>query len=81
MSDTPDLSPEPYTLDFLMSMDPVELTTQDLDMLIQYHRNIRADRASGERKKKVSTAAAPGGVAALLKAKKPTVSGLSRRGL
>jgi hypothetical protein len=81
MSDTPDLSPEPYTLDFLMSMDPCELTMQDLDMLIQYHRNIRADRASGARTKKVSTAAAPGGVQALLKAKKPVVTGIARRGL
>lgn len=80
MTDT-DLSLEPYTLDFLMSEDPLKLTDQDLDLLIQYHRNIRADRASGERKKKVSTQAAPKGVKELLNAKKVSGPVLARRGL
>lgn len=73
-----DLSPEPFSLDFLMSEDPLSLSTQDLDMIIQYHRNIRADRASGARRAKLSTAPAPKGVAALIK--KPTTS-VSRRGM
>jgi hypothetical protein len=80
MSDdsVPDLAPAPFTLDFLMSEDPLKLSSQDLDMIIQYHRNIRADRASGARRAKVSTAPAPKGVAALLRKVQPVVP---RRGM
>ena len=74
----PDLSAAPFTLDFLMSEDPMKLSEQDLDMIIQYHRNIRADRASGARRAKVSTAPAPAGIKALLKKVAPAVP---RRGL
>lgn len=80
MNDTPDLSPEPFSLDFLMSEDPLKLADADIDMIVQYHRNIRADRASGARKAKVSTAPVPKGVAKLIKASKPTAT-INRRGL
>jgi hypothetical protein len=78
MSDIP--SPEPFSLDFLMSEDPLKLAEQDIDMIIQYHRNIRADRASGMRKAKVSTAPVPESVSKLIKSAKPVVT-MNRRGL
>lgn len=34
-------------IDLLMSLDPLELTKQDLDIIIAYHRNQRALRESG----------------------------------
>lgn len=44
----PDL-PEPSTIDELMSRDPLELTKQDLDKIISYHRNMRAKAEKGEK--------------------------------
>lgn len=65
-------------LEFLMSEDPELLAQQDLDVIIQYHRNIRADRAAGIKSKAVASAT-PKGLKALLDSKKP-VLGISRRG-
>ena len=36
-------------LDELMSRDPLDLSSQDIDQIIQYHRNQRSRRASGEK--------------------------------
>lgn len=36
-------------LDHLMSIDPLELSNTDLDKIIEYHRNQRARKASGEK--------------------------------
>lgn len=74
----PDLAPAPFTLDFLMSEDPLRLADADLDLIIQYHRNIRADRASGSRRAKVSTAPAPKSIQSMLRKVVPVVP---RRGL
>lgn len=41
-------------IDDLMSRDPLNLTNQDLDKLIEYHREQRRRRASGERPRKPS---------------------------
>ncbi len=35
-------------LDLLMSLDPLELTKDDLDQIIAYHRNLRAQREEGK---------------------------------
>lgn len=65
-------------LEFLMSEDPLALGAQDLDILIQYHRNIRADRAAGRKTQAVATAT-PKGLKALLDSKKPMLN-ITRRG-
>lgn len=39
-------------IDFLMSLDPLELSKQDLDIIIAYHRNQRALREKGIKPKK-----------------------------
>ena len=39
-------------IDFLMSLDPLELSKQDIDVIIQYHRNQRALREKGVKPKK-----------------------------
>jgi len=36
-------------LDELMSRDPLELSSQDIDAIIDFHRKARARRASGEK--------------------------------
>lgn len=36
-------------LDDLMYKDPLELSAQDIDAIIAYHRNIRAKKAAGEK--------------------------------
>ena len=74
---TPD--PNPYSLDFLMSLDPLNCEETDILTIIQYHRNIRARRATGERGKRHSTQAAPEGIAKFIASAKPTVS-IKRRG-
>jgi len=84
MSDEPmdhqaSLDPEPFSLDFLMSLPAEDLTDVDVDKVILYHRNIRAKRATGERTKKHSAQAQPEGVAKFLSASKPKVT-LARRG-
>ena len=39
-------------LDRLMSLDPLELSKQDIDIIIAYHRNQRALREKGVKPKK-----------------------------
>lgn len=39
-------------IDFLMSLDPLELSKQDIDIIIAYHRNQRALREKGVKPKK-----------------------------
>ena len=49
-------------LDLLMSMDPLQLSSQDLDRIIAYQRKMRAQREAGVRTRKpreVSTSGAP----------------------
>ncbi len=42
----------PSTLDELMSLDPLELSAQDIDAIIAYQRKARASYESGVRPKK-----------------------------
>ena len=44
--------PPPSELDELMSRDPLELSAQDIDKIIQYQRAQRARRESGKSKGK-----------------------------
>ena len=77
MSEEPEV---PLDLDMLMTLDPLKLSAQDLGVIIQYHRNIRANREAGKGRKAGPAAAKPKGVAELLgKVQKPLV-GVSRRG-
>lgn len=78
--------PEAFSLEFLMSAPPDTLSDSDLDTIIQYHRNVRADRAAaatapkGSRKRGASPpsqTAIPTGLKKLLASKKPTID---RRG-
>lgn len=41
-------------LDELMDLDPLELSAKDLDSIIAYHRQKRADRADGIKPKRES---------------------------
>jgi len=43
-------------LDELMSRDPMELSSQDIDSIIKYHRSLRARRAAGEKPTKPASA-------------------------
>ena len=43
-------------LDELMSRDPLDLSAQDIDKIIDYHRTQRARRASGEKPSKPASA-------------------------
>lgn len=45
-------SEELLDIDALMSIDPLDLSAQDLDAIIQYQRNMRAKRESGVRTRK-----------------------------
>lgn len=53
------MTSEPNDVDLLMSLDPLELTKQDLDVIIAYHRNQRALRESGARGAKPKKDAGP----------------------
>lgn len=44
--------PPPSDLDELMSRDPMDMTTDDIDKIIAYHRNIRAQREAGPKGKR-----------------------------
>lgn len=71
----------PLDIDMLMTLDPLKLGQADLDIIIQYHRNIRAAREAGKGRAKGVAAAPPKGVAALLNAKpKSTITPAGRRG-
>lgn len=76
-----DLEPETFSLEFLMNTPPVELTKLELDQIVQYHRNIRADRAAaaepGAKRKKAASAPTPTGIKKLLAKKTSTID---RRG-
>ncbi len=64
-------------LDELMSRDPLSLSTQDIDQIIEYHRRQRARRASGEKAPK-PTAVDISSVMKSLKPKAP-VTEIKRR--
>lgn len=76
--------PEIFSLEFLMNTPPTELTKHDLDMIVQYHRNIRAERAAaaqpGAKRKRATTPSAPTptGIKKLLERAAPKIN---RRGL
>lgn len=71
----------PNDLDDLMTRDPLSLSTQDIDRIIDFHRKARGRRAAGEKPVK-STAAAGLDISAvtnkLLAAAAPTVK-IARR--
>jgi hypothetical protein len=50
---------EPNDIDTLMSIDPLDLSTQDLDRIIAYQRKQRAAREAGVRTKKPRGEAPP----------------------
>lgn len=50
-----DLSPS--DLDELMSRDPMDLSSADIDKIIEFHRKARTRRASGEKPAKPAAAA------------------------
>ena len=43
---------EPNDIDLLMSLDPLEYSSTDIDIIIAYHRNQRALREKGVKPKK-----------------------------
>jgi len=63
----------PTDLTVLMSLDPMDLTKQDLDRIIQYQRKQRAMREGGAKTKKESGAPAVDIKALLGKIQKPEV--------
>lgn len=63
----------PTDLTVLMSIDPLELTRQDLDQIIAYQRRQRAQREGGAKTRKPKDVAPKIDIKALLsKAAKPT---------
>lgn len=42
-------------LDWLMTLDPLELSAQNIDEIIEFHRKRRTESASGIRRKKEPT--------------------------
>lgn len=69
-------------IDTLMDLDPLELTSTNIDQIIAYHRKNRAMIASGAKPKresgpKVDISAALQGL--LAQEPKPVVSGIRRR--
>lgn len=67
-------------LDDLMSRDPLDLTSQDLDKIIAYHREQRRRRAAGEKPRKPSepTTDISHIAKAIISAAKPAI-GIKRR--
>jgi hypothetical protein len=51
-------STPPSDLDLLMSRDPTDLSSLDIDRIIAYHRDQRVRRASGEKPARPSAAPA-----------------------
>jgi hypothetical protein len=68
-------------LDALMAEDPTKLSDQNIDSIIAYHRQVRANRETGGKgsRSKAGSAPAPKAIQALL-AKKP-VGKVNRRGM
>lgn len=65
--------PPPSELDELMSRDPLQLSAQDIDAIIQYQRQARARRESGAKTKKATADSPPSGIDLVsLVTKKPT---------
>ena len=55
-------APTSNDLDLLMSIDPLDLTKDDLSKIVAYHRNLRAEREAGKGKAvRARNAAAAGG--------------------
>lgn len=48
------MTDEPNDITLLMSLDPLEYTKHDIEVIIAYHRNQRADREKGIKPKKDS---------------------------
>jgi len=44
--------PEVNTIDALMDLDPLSLTSENIESIIAYHRKARANAASGTKAKK-----------------------------
>jgi len=64
-------------IDFLMSLDPLELSKQDIDIIIAYHRNQRALREKGVKPKKDKGPSSPLDLVAL--GLKPAAPKINRR--
>lgn len=45
---TTDPTPTPTDIDYLMAIDPLSLTKDDLTEIIRYHRKLRAEREAGK---------------------------------
>lgn len=65
-------------VDLLMDTNPLDLTDQDIDAIVAYHRNIRAKKAAGEKptKPKVDVSSA---VSSILNKIKPAETKPVRR--
>lgn len=65
--------PPPSELDELMSRDPLNLSAQDIDKIIQFQRQARARRESGPKTKKATKDGPPSGIDLVgLVTKRPT---------
>jgi hypothetical protein len=53
------MNDEPNDIDELMGLDPLELSTQDLDRIIAYQRKMRAQREAGVKVRKPKVEAKP----------------------
>ncbi len=74
-----DLPEPPTDLTALMSLDPLDLTKQDLDKIIAYQRKQRMTREAGGRTKKATGEAPAVDIKALLgKIQKPAAAPLSK---
>ena len=60
----------PNDLDELMDRDPLNLSAQDIDDIVAYHRRQRARRASGEKPEK-NTAGPKIDLSSIIKSLKP----------
>lgn len=70
---------EPTDLTALMSLDPLDLTKQDLDKIIQYQRKQRMQREAGGRTKKATGETPAVDIKALMnKIVKPSAAPLSK---
>ena len=72
-------------LDLLMSKDPLEMTAEDIDEIIAYHRRRRATLAAGGKAPRAKKAEGPAGPKLDLKklglVKAPSAAPLTRRKL
>jgi hypothetical protein len=79
-----EIDPNAFSLEFLMSTPPEALSALDLQTIVQYHRNVRADRSASatrrSRKGETAPSEIPTGIKELIAKRKPSMK-LSRRGL